>query len=322
MTKPKMLIPGMGLLSGWGWTATSPLIYTLQRNAKYCHFGYTKSFRCLYLDPPKLQHGTDIRNIYSRVASGTWENWKSLQEGTHRLNLTEDLEPIRDFPLEHFTKLLSGIPTISKTVDYFHALHDHVIDKGYKAVGWTGIALPKTPTEFSRKFITTLTSEFDVKQIFIVRDPVRVAFSIYLNRRRQVEEDNRNILPRQLKFLDYIPKILEYYEMFGQDNVHVVAMEDLWEDDGTAKQQLSNFLDHPIPELWKNLYAPDRGHLVEYDPDVPCQSYGQNLQELTEDIYYHYKSKYQYIYDSWVDKYGSLPLYWGKHLDYNTGKPF
>ena len=237
MTKPKMLLPGMGLMSGWGWTATSPLVYTLQRNAKYCHFGYTKSFRCLDLNPYKLQHGSYIRNIYDRVASGTWENWDSLQEGTHRLNLTQDLEPIKDFPLEHFTKLISGAPTISKCIDYFHALHDHVIDKGYKSVGWAGIALPKIPTELSRKFITTLTSEFDVKQIFIVRDPVRVAFSIYLTRIKKMAIHGYaggDILPRKLRRVDYTSKILEYYELFGKDNVHVVAMEELWEDDGTA----------------------------------------------------------------------------------------
>ena len=92
-------------------------------------------------------------------------------------------------------------------------------------------------------------------------------------------------------------------------------MEELWEDDGTAKKVLSQFLDHPIDNLWKNLYSPDKGHFVEFDRDVPCQAYGQNM-ELTKETYIKLKEQYQKIYDDWKDYYGSLPMNWGEPLDY------
>ena len=58
--KPKML-----LIGGWGWSATSPLVYTLQRNVKYAHFGYTKVFR--YLGNVKFK----LARLYKKVSNNT-----------------------------------------------------------------------------------------------------------------------------------------------------------------------------------------------------------------------------------------------------------
>ena len=315
--KPKMLITG-----SFGWAASSPLIYTLQRNAKYAHFGYTKSFEYLDLKRNRDSQHYSILRLYPRVVSGTYENWERHKQGTHHMNLTEDLEPIKDFPIEYFTKLVSGTPTVSKYMDFYHALHDHVVSKGYKSVGdGSSTVAFKKQSSIRNQFYDTLTSEFDVKQILIVRDPIRRAFSSYVGQTIKWYEEYRHHTVLPINVSTYLDRILESYKILGKENSHVVVMEELWEDDGTSKQQLSNFLDHPIPKLWKNLYAPDHGHLVKYDPDVPCQAYGQNLQVLTEDLYYTLKSKYQHIYDAWEDHFGSLPLYWGQHLDYTTGKP-
>ena len=316
--KPKMLITG-----DFGWAASSPLIYTLQRNAKYAHFGYTKSFEYLDLKRNRDSQHYSILRLYPRVVSGTYENWERHKQGTHHMNLTEDLEPIKDFPIEYFTKLVSGTPTVSKYMDFYHALHDHVVSKGYKSVGDGHSCIPyKKQSSIRSEFFDTLTSEFDVKQLLIVRDPIRRAWGQYLSQtmRWNYERGEHSLLP-SINVSTYLDRIFESYKILGKENSHVIVMEELWEDDGTSKQQLSNFLDHPIPKLWKNLYAPDHGHLVEYDPDVPCQAYGQNLQVLTAHLYYTLKSKYQHIYDAWEDHFGSLPLYWGQHLDYTTGKP-
>jgi hypothetical protein len=324
--KPNLLLTGQ-----WGWSATSPLVYTLQRNAKYAHFGYTKSFRSLrrYFLPEKNyiynynfylnSRGIDKETlrIYKRVADGTWENHNSYKPGTHYMNLTQDLEPLRDFPLKYATNLVTGIPTITKYMDFYHALYDHVVQRGYKSVGDGGSSVTLKQSPYLDRFYKTLTNEFSVKQILIARDPVRRAFGDHVAKLLR----SKDRIEDTFKYVNYMPKIKEAIRVLGSDNVHVTVMEELWEDDGTSKQQLSNFLDHPIPELWKNLYAPDRGHLVEYDPDVPCQAYGQDQEELTEDMYYSYKEKFQHVYDAWEDYFGSLPLYWGQHLDYNTGRP-
>ena len=95
-------------------------------------------------------------------------------------------------------------------------------------------------------------------------------------------------------------------------------MEELWERDGATV--LSEYLEHPIKksDLWKNLYAPDKGHFVKYDKDVPCQAYGQDLLVLTPEIYWHYREKHDYIYENWKKTYGSLPLHWGKPIEYKA----
>lgn len=299
-------------MSKWGWAATSPLIYTLQRKSKYAHFGYTKAMR-YFSKGIKYRDAPQCPELSKRVLNNTWENWNSRKQGSHHMNTTEDLEPLRDFPTTHFRKLISGRPKIEKYVNFYTALYEHVITKGYKSVGsaWTYHLTP-----FIRDFYKTLKTEFDVKQIKLVRDPVRRAFGQYLSK-----------CPETLTFPDhffspsYIDVIKEDNELWGEDNNHIVVMEELWQGNGSAKKELSEFLDHPVTDLWKNLYSPDQGHLVKYDKEVPCQAYGQDLFELTPELYYKAKEKFQFVYDEWEDYYGSLPMHWGVPLDYKTGKP-
>ena len=297
LVKPKILLVG-----GFSWSATSPLVYTLQRNAKYAHFGYTKQFKYL-ISQGRTASSRNIFDIYERVCNGTWENYKSEEPGTHRMNLTVDLEPLRDFPVTHFTQLMIGDRTISKYMDFYHALHDHVLTKGYKSVGDCYMGY-KTHREDLRKFYDTLQSEFDVKVLLITRDPVRRAFSEYLYRKLKT--------PQPLNVINYMKEINHIQSIF--DDVHVTVMEELWERD--ARKEVSEFLNHPVTDLWKNLYSPDKGHLVEYDKDVPCQAFGQDLGELTNDTYNSLKNKHQGVYDSWKDYYRSLPMNWGQPLDY------
>ena len=309
MSKPKLL-----LIGGYGWAATSPLMYTLQRNAKYTHFGYTKHFRYLGL-PEGVKEKKKASYIYNKICDGTWENHMSEQPGSHRMNLTRDLEPLYDFPRKHFTQLITGDPTISKYMDYYHALHDHVISKGYKSVGDGHSGYQYWRKEFG-KFYRILMSEFDVKFLMIVRDPIRRAFSDYLVMlQKKYHRRPRWDSPLPIAFskvYDYISDLKHAHKIFGQDRVYITIMEELWEGDG--KKELSSFLDHPITDLWKNLYSPDIGHRVKYDKDIPCQAYGQDLLELTTETYYSLKEQYQYIYDSWKNYYGSLPLYWGEKI--------
>ena len=303
----------MLIWGGFGWCASSPLVYTLQRNAKYAHFGYTKVWR--YFNKEEKNVDTEF---YHRVFEGTWENYKSHEPASHRLNLTVDMEPLRDFPLSHFKELLEGERTEKNLIDFYHALYDHVITKGYKSVGdynYRGNCFLGD----EKKYNELLMSEFDIKVLAIVRDPIRRTFSRYLNKQQwsQLGYPLKNLKGSTMKIADYTEKIKDLYKTFGKDRTHVTVMEELWEGDGTAKKELSQFLDHPITNLWKNLYAPDRGHLVEFDKDVPCQAYGQNLAELTPEMYYEYRKENDHIYQAWKQEFGSLPLHWGEPIEYS-----
>ena len=317
MNKPKIL-----LFCGWGWAATSPLIYTLQRNLKYAHFGYTKTFKILSSSKWKnnelIFRRSDSCNayrIYEKHSQGIWENWEKGKPGTHHLNHTIDLEPLRDFPMSHFTQLVTGNPSISKYMDFYHALHDHVITKGYKSVGESHMGrkmrMSRDKNESNKQYVETLKSEFDVKVLFIARDPVRRAFSNYCNWMIKNKKQ-----PLQLPIQDYVND-LDSIRRYFKDNVYVTVMEELWEGDGA--KGLSEFLEFPVhkSDLWINLYAPDRGQLIEHHADVPCQALGQSIHELTPEIYWHYREKYDFVYEKWKRTFGSLPLYWGEPIEYS-----
>jgi len=121
-----------------GWAATSPLCYTLQRYAKYCHFGYTKTSR-IFNHQQWHQHIPNkrirlLQDIYNQVASDTWEEGKTSSPPAHWMNLKEDLAPLKDFPLKHLYNVTHGVVTIKNYIDYWTALHDHIIPQGYKSV--------------------------------------------------------------------------------------------------------------------------------------------------------------------------------------------
>lgn len=320
--KTKLLMMG-----GYGWAATSPLTYTLQRKAKYCHVGYTKYFRYLeryfnqisypddIVDPRGSQ---DVLGIYQQVLTNTYES--NIPVG-HRMNLPEDMQPLRDFPIKHLKSAARGFQNISGYVSYYKALSEHVVSKGYKSVAdfYTPVHFD---TPFSQKLYSAIKENFDVKIIYISRDPIRRAFSQYLDKVQRVVERPLVRLWRELLTLPanfpaqpYVEHFRFAQEVFGKNNVHMTVMEELWEGDGSALDALSKFLDHPIPELWKNLYSPDRGHLLQPDTDVACQGHQYNM-ELTPETYWNLKKKYQHHYDHWEYYFGSLPSSWGKPIDY------
>ena len=330
------------MMGGYGFAATSPLTYTLQRKAKYCHVGYTKYFRYLEKYFNQLSHPDDIVDpkgsqqvlgIYQRVLTQKWHtknhHLSSLLEKTHestipvdhRMNLPEDFEPLRDFPIRHLRSAVRGFPPISGYISYYKALSKHVVSKGYKSVAdfYTPVHFD---TPFSQKLYSAIKENFDVKIIYITRDPIRRAFSQYLDKVQRVVKEPyvrywRELLtlPANFPARNYVEDFRFAQKVFGSTNVHMTVMEELWEGDGSALEKLSTFLNHPISELWKNLYSPDRGHLLQSDTDVDCQSH-QYRMELTPDVYSDLKKKYQHHYDHWEYFFGSLPLFWGKPIDY------
>ena len=322
--KTKLLMMG-----GYGFAATSPLTYTLQRKTKYCHVGYTKYFKYLEKYFNQLSYPDDVVDprgsqqvlgIYQKVLTNTYER-KEVLRG-HIMNQPYDMEPLRDFPIKYLKSAARKFPSITGYVSYYKALSEHVVSKGYKSVAdlYTPVHFD---TPFSRKLYSAINENFDVKIIYITRDPIRRAFSQYLDTVQKVIDEAKGLLrnwrtvtlPARFPAQPYVEHFRFAQEVFGKDNVHMTVMEELWEGDGSALDALSEFLDHPIPELWKNLFSPDRGHLLQTDIDVPCQGYECKL-ELTPETYWNLKKKYQHHYDHWEYYFGSLPLYWGEPIDY------
>lgn len=297
---------------GLGWAGTSPLAYTLQRLSKYAHGGHAKELKYLLyntINPANLH--IPIKKL---VLNDQWEN---ADFGMHPANTTEDVSIIKNFPKDIFKDYLTPPYSIEKYIKYYTTLWEFV-KNDYKAVAdYTKYDLWKSP-----KIPYKLQEHFNVKCLIIVRDPIRRAWSKALSiqddwvvefmKRGTMLEDISTDMP--LDFRDYVGCYDMIKDMFPQ--THMIVMEELWEGDGSEKDKLSSFLDHPIDKLWKNLYCPDKGHLVEYDPTVPCQYKGQRNKELTPEIYNDLKKQNQSIYDRWIDRFGSLPLHWGEPIDY------
>ena len=285
-----------------GWDASSPLAYTLQRTVKYSHFGYTKKIDYLHQNP------SDIEKIYLKLLNNTWENYD--YNINHNMNHSEDLLPLKDFSLSHFKKFTELPHTIEKYMEFYLALYHHVSSKGYKAVS-SFLHLTRL-FDHNPQLYTELKTLFDVKSIVLLRDPVRRAISCCVRR-------NNKVLPNMDRyFFDYIKHFDLAKSIFP--NSFLLIMEELWE--GNQKQQLSEYLNHPIDDLWTNLYSPDIGHHLQWDLEnyycpTPCQTINQSSFIITPQYYNELRNKYSYIYDNWIERFGSLPLHWGKPIDYD-----
>lgn len=305
--------PILVLQFSFGWSATSPLAYTLQRLAKYCHGGYTKNLRYLCNDSVK-----DQRKIYDLLKQDKWENYETNFK--HHMNLTVDMEPLKDFPLSHFHDFIFNRPrTVNNYIKFYKELYNHVSKKGYKAVADFG------PDGGIKAKIKQLQEHFHLKGIRIARDPVRRAFSAalshkFLNAKDSITPDGKLTNPEEY-IRDYLAKHKKYIREIP-DSI-LLVMEELWEGDGSEKKKLEDFINQPIPELWTNLYAPDKGHHLTWDLDntycpCPCQVHGQDTYELKPDYYIELReTTFKPVYDSWIQHYGSLPLYWGEPIDYS-----
>ncbi|MFW9829829.1 MAG: hypothetical protein ACFFEY_19835 [Candidatus Thorarchaeota archaeon] len=309
-----------------GWDASSPLCYTLQRTLKYSHFGYTKGNIKYTPEAPEL------------IINNQWENYQ-YNHG-HLLNYTDDLEPIKDFPLKHFKKYIIDYEVNDQTyLEYYLALYHHVSSKGYKAV--SSLLHVKDTLQLRPGLFPLLNKHFEVKPIFLARDPVRQAISRCLKIYNSISTDNlwkyKDIIdslnyPQHSESFDptipiwdnLIYDCMESYDLAIElyPNMFLAVMEELWGDNGKTKQKLSEYLGTPIDELWPNLYYPDIGHHLQWDLEkyycpTPCQPIGQSEFVITPQFYNELRNKYSYIYDKWIERFGSLPTGWGQPVDYD-----
>ena len=313
MAKPTLLI-----VWGYGWAASSPLAYTLQRSNKYCHGGYTKGFYypSLTVNPNRV---SNIESYKDLILTNTWENYKS--NGGHRMNLPQDLEPLRDYPLEVFAEFSEKPYTLEKYINYYYTLWETVKPHGFKAVAdFSGFSWrQQSLDEIQNIDWSTLHEYFNLKGIFITRDPIRRAFSEVLARNQKYTKGSGDYT--DLK--DIINAAKDYVEFFDIakskiPDTQMFSMEELWEGTGKELKRLSTFLDYPITELWTNLYAPDIGHHLRYDIRVPCQHHGQADAELTPEMYKQYLKDFSPIYNRYRKRFGILPRYWGRPINYNN----
>lgn len=315
--------PTLLLFFGYGWAASSPLGYTLQRLTKYCHIGwFKKSNRIITI---AKDTGLFSNKLFDGIKSGKitsidqWCDYKSNKG--HKFNYPSDLEPLKDFPTDMLWDICYNPPTIEQYITYYKTVWDCVKPYGYKAVAdleQLYISNPKLPSTLEE-----LSKHFNLKSITIVRDPIRRALSEFA-----YSFESKRPNP------GYIPRVYDYIETWdGQKRLipdsHLCIMEYLWDQGPRGdreRQKLSEFLGTPVTDMWPNLYVPDKGHYLDWDDDTycptPCQPLGQTTVEVTPELYREYKKKYQHVYDKWQKRFGILPSNWGIPIDYTKNKDY
>ena len=323
--------------AGTGWSATTPLWYTLQLDNKYLHTGYRKEgsyLKELSMSPQERLRSNlqarrnqgisavqktremakkvlkerdeyqtkNIKEIGSLVPS--WEYQGSLAAVREDLYLTqEDIDEFISLP-QSLDKYIAYYKKVWETLQEHNCPHHAVADFSN-----SNASLSRS---FVKSIIPKLQEHFDVKVLMIVRDPIRRLWS------EVNSDDQEHFFMRKIQSGDYwnYIEIIEKWERVCP--IHVIIMEQLWEGDQQERerQRLSDFLDYDIKKIHENAYCPDRGPDAPHLVGLPDQ-WTSDKYMLQDELYNKVRPLFP-VYQQWVDKYGSLPLYWGKPYNYEV----
>ena len=343
--KPKFIIS-----SGTGWSASTPLWYTLQLDNQYMHTGLKKEGG--YLDILSMSSAERFRSerkqkkFSGKSKSERNREWaktvlqknqallKELEKNPDTvLTAADGVEGVfasvrKDcfFTQEEVDDYVKN-PLLERYVQYYktHWKHLQENDCPYQAVGDFSNTNAQLPEKFCHEVVKRLSEDFDVKVLMIVRDPIRRLWSEVSgfwgpeskeqwNSEEQLTEHFFDKIRRH-DYWNYI-EIIEKWERVCP--IHVIIMEQLWEGDQQEreKQRLSDFLDYDIKKIHQNVYCPDCG------PNAPeflgLQDQWRSDKYWLQDELYNKVRPLFPVYQQWVDKYGSLPLYWGKPYNYEV----
>ena len=354
MVKPKFIIS-----TGTGWSATTPLWYTLQLDNQYLHSGLRKEGGFLHMvrkspierlieeRTQKQLRGmswtTKNTRWRERVLEDNKKYYEELKTDPQTITLGGSLAAVRKnlfFTQEEVDEYFCLPPTIEKYARYFERHWKHLQENNcpYKAVGDFSNQNCNLDVPFMKEVVSRLSETFDVKVLMIVRDPIRRLWSENGSRytppftfdfKQNKEQFEKGLEPpnedvhlesfmkrvRERDYWDYM-NIIEKWEQVAP--LHVVIMEQLWEGDQQEreKQRLSDFLDHDIKKIHENVYCPDKGCHGPHYIGLPDQ-WTSDKYMLQDELYEKVRPLFP-VYQQWVDKYGSLPLYWGKPYNYEV----
>jgi len=325
MNKPKFIIS-----LGVGWSATTPLWYTLQVQNKFVHAGLQKEMG--YLD--QVSYSPAERFKKQRESEAKLSFPKSRDVKMVSLSRSYDSNTNRRLPeaktdiflTKQDRRNIGSFPyTLDKYITYYKRLWETLQENNcpYQGVGDFSNANAWLREKFCHKLVDKLSEDFDVKALMIVRDPIRRLWSEIGS--FWVPESPRqwkNIEEYKDLFFDYIRKnhhidysmIIEKWERVCP--LHIVIMEQLWEGDqqDKEKQRLSDYLEYDIEKIHQNVYCPDRGPNPPHYAGLHDQ-WSSDKYWLSDELYNQVLPFFP-IYQQWIDRYGSLPLYWGKPYNY------
>ena len=317
--------PTLILGSGTGWSATTPLWYSLQVTNQFGHCGLEKEDRLLKqlseIDGYAYWK-THRQYKLDELLSYRKEPRRNRSWGKHSKYLQETEEQIRDY--------FRSDPNIDTYVKYYKILWENV-KHDYKAVMDFSNDLASLPLHFLVGILPVLKQHFNVKVLIIYRDPVRRHYSemsahyrLKSQNKSEVGSDwkNRDIKDRfkwrMIKSkhpdsISYWKSVLDsaysYVDIYKKWSslfpTLPIVMEELW---GGKTKELSEFLDYPINDLYDNCYYPEQGTKAPRHELLKDQ-WISDMQDLSEEDISYGREKLAWIYDEWYNEFHTRP--WG-----------
>ena len=339
-----MVKPVLFMCIGTGWSASSPLYYTLGDWNRYCHCGIAKENKLLEhirLYNMKGFYALDKKKVaFRRVLHASLRNkvedekFKEFGLRSRPKQVTFRSKVNKHWDRDYLSELLSQPHTFEKYIDYYKKLWKVIVGDGkYHAVSDFTVQNIYFPEEFVKEFANEIRNHFDVKIIITCRDPVRRSWSQNQFRWFQREKTFncqdpwhsywQQILANDISFnyedIDSITLYTEGYrrwsEAFGKENVHVTVMEQLWERNGDkwggkeAMEKLSDFINYKITDMFPNVYVPDmksKAPKLEYLSD----QWMSDQVDLTYEQEQVARRLMDKAYTEWERVFGSIPKEW------------
>lgn len=325
--KPTLLIN-----PGTGWSATTPMFYTLALDNKYAHQGHYKENWFLV----KLQRNDDYFNeVFKKANSKALEGARPKRPHDHPWGriLSSRNQIAKDTPIDIFFREKISIDDY---IEYYLTHWDNI--KGdYAAVcdfcnGNWGLDYG-----FLKQIAPKILDHFNVKVLMEFRDPVRRYYSeigsLFVKTLDFGSRNHNNFkvqsLVRQKKHTklffyylsqgwyssnsDYQGGYAKYVDVFGKENVYTVIMEDFWDkkQEKNQLQQLSDFLSYKVEKIHENAYVPFMGKNAPQYEFLQDQ-WGSDIQELNDEEYQRALHSMSRYYVDFYSTFGYIPNSWKK----------
>ena len=329
---------------GVGWAATSPFLYTLSIDQRYCHPGHIKENHYL-----RIIFDEEIRKVVSDEFIGR----NVIKDFILKTSANESHWLFRGWQKElfeynyHFMDDSNYIKnwyqdvSIEKYIDYY-LKHWNVIKSDFHAVAdfsnhnWALPYYERKGIKYGEEMVKKIQEVFDLKVTVQFRDPIRRLYSelgtcfdekIPHTISRKKEKGMRSISNGQNEFFKsclksdkwdgascrYAELYTKWENLVGKDNILYIIMEEFWNPQYRKQQceRLSNFLEAPIQKIHRNVYFPDKGADAPHYHGLTDQ-WTSDKETITEENIQYAQIIMRSCYTGFKEKFGYIPEMWSQ----------